>query len=400
MTLKPIIFKSKTIKPVHLILIVMVVVALGFLWFKLKQDSPNYAAENSVKTANTVNVEPKAALTVDLVQLSQTIMNQNLAANGNIAPWQEAIIGSEANGLQLNSVMVNIGDVVKHGQLLASFSASTIEADIAQANANLAEAKASAAEAAGNATRARSIADTGALSTQTIDQLLALEATSRAKVAASEATLQLQIIRLKQTKVFAPDDGVISARTATVGAVIATSQELFKLIRQARLEWRAELTSADIGKITKGMTANLTLPDGNIISGKVRTSSPVVDSQTRNAIVFVDLADNLKAKAGMFARGNFLLGTQKVITLPASAIVMKDGFNYVMQVDAQNRIRQIKVNTGSSDGANIEVNLSDTSQNFVVSGGAFLADGDLVNIAPSNTNATKPIIKNASRRIN
>ena len=377
-----------TLKKSHLILIVFIIAALIFLGFKLTQN----------KSAATVKAESqsaaKAALTVDLVRPARSTINHTVAANGSISPWQEAVIGSESNGLMVTEVLVNVGDNVKRGQLLAKFSASTITADIAQAQANLTEAKANALEAADNAARARSIQESGALSAQQIEQYVMLETTSKARVAAAEATLQSQQIRNQQTKVTAPDSGIISARAATVGAVVSPGQELFKLIRQGRLEWRAELTSSDIGQIKNGMVANLTLPDGNAITGKVRTTSPIVDTQTRNAIVFVDIAAN-QAKAGMFARGTFDIGTKKVLTLPAAAIVMKDGFAYVMQVGAKNRVKQVKIQTGERAGTNVEVIDLDAAINsdFVASGGAFLAEGDLVTVAGKMPADVKPIGK-------
>ena len=378
-----------TLKKSHLILIVLIIAALIFLAFKLNQDKPATAKEESQTTA-------KAALTVDLVRPARSTINHTVAANGSISPWQEAVIGSEVNGLMLTQVLVNVGDNVKRGQLLAQFSASTIAADVAQAQANLSEAKANALEAADNAARARSIQETGALSAQAIEQYIALETTSKARVAAAEATLQSHLIRNKQTRVTAPDNGIISARTATVGAVVSPGQELFKLIRQGRLEWRAELTSSDINQIKNGMTANLTLPDGNTITGKVRMTSPIIDTQTRNAIVFVDIAAS-QAKAGMFARGTFDIGTKEVLTLPAAAIVMKDGFAYTMQVTTDGRVKQLKIQTGEREGTNVEVMGLDAAINsdFVASGGAFLADGDLVTVAgkmPVNA-GSKPISK-------
>ena len=388
-----------TFKKIHFVLMtivaVLLAIAVGLLWFKLKQEQAVNLALTTKKAAALL----KPALTVDLVKLSPATISQNLAANGSIAPWQEAVIGAEVNGLMLSRVHVNVGDFVKRGQVLAEFSVSTLQADIEQAQANLAEAKAAALEAKDNASRARSIQDTGALSAQQIEQLLTAEATSKARVAALAATLQSQQIRFKQTKVYAPDDGIISARAATVGAVVSPGQELFKLIRQGKLEWRAELTSSDIGKIKNGMQANISLPDGTNITGKVRSVSPMVDSQTRNAMVFVTLPANSQAKAGMFARGNFVMGDKQVLTLPASAVVMKDGFAYVMQVDAKNRVKQLKIQTGSRAGAQVEVlNLPDQNDQFVAAGGAFLADGDLVNVLgrklPADDSTAKPINKN------
>lgn len=378
-----------TLKKYRFVLIFIVLIVLIFA----------FAIFNTGKSKKAVasNDGPKAALTVNTVKLAPANLDAVVSANGNIASWQEAIIGSEVNGLLLTEVLVNVGDFVKRGQVLARFSSSTINADIAQAAANLAEAKASAVEASGNANRARSIKDSGALSAQQIEQYISAEASTKAHVEAAEATLNLQRVKLRQTTVEAPDSGIISSRTATVGSVASPGQELFRLVRQGRLEWRAEMTSADVGKIKIGMTAELTLPDGNALKGKVRAIAPSIDSQTRNAIVYVDLPVS-SAKAGMYARGKFVLASTEALTLPATAIVIKDGFSYVLQVEDKplspetnatpgQRVKQIKVETGRRSGDVVEVlNLEDTGANFVASGGAFLADGDVVRVV----NADKP----------
>ena len=350
-----------------------------------------FNTSKSKKVDSTNSSNPKAALTVNTVKVSHTTLDATVPANGNIASWQEALIGSEVNGLLLTEVLVNVGDNVKRGQVLARFSSSTINADIAQAAANLAEAKAAAIEASGNANRARSIKDTGALSAQQVEQYISSEASTKAHVEAAEASLNLQRVKLRQTSVEAPDSGIISSRTATVGSVASAGQELFRLVRQGRLEWRAEMTSADVSKIKIGMIAELTLPDGHILKGKVRAVAPSIDSQTRNAIVYVDLPGS-SAKAGMYARGKFVLANTQALTLPSSSVVIKDGFSYVMQVvdgsaspkanpQASERVKQIKVETGRRTGEVVEVlNLEDNDANYVASGGAFLADGDVVRV--------------------
>ena len=114
--------------------------------------------------------QPRPALTVTTAQPQRTSVPLRLAANGNVAAWQEAIIGAESNGLRLTDVRVNVGDVVKAGQVLATFSADTVQADVAQVRASLLEAQANAAEAAANAQRALSLQASGALSQQQIQQ--------------------------------------------------------------------------------------------------------------------------------------------------------------------------------------------------------------------------------------
>jgi HlyD family secretion protein len=323
------------------------------------------------------------ALTVTLTQAQRVDLPLKLAVNGNIAAWQEAIIGSEANGLRLSEVLVNVGDVVKKGQLLAVFTGETIEADLAQAKASLMEAEATEAEAKSNADRARTLLNTGAMSNQQIGQYTTAADTAKARTEVAKAAVNVQQIRLKNTKIYAPDGGIISARNATEGAVVVASSELFRLIRQGRLEWRAEVISSDLSKIKIGMPANVQTADGASLKGKVRKVSPMVDTQTRNTIVYVDLLDSGTAKAGMFAKGEFLLGKSSTLAVPQQALVLRDGFSYVFVVKNQ-RAKQVKVQTGRHVGNLVEIISGlDIDQPLVATGAAFLSDNDLVKVVSS-----------------
>jgi len=283
-------------------------------------------------------------------------------------------------------VRVNVGDTVKKGQVLASFATDTVQAEVAQARAALLEAEAYAADAANNAARARTLQTTGALSAQQINQYLTGEQTAKAKVEAARAMLNAQQVRLRQGQVTAPDFGVISARNATVGAVVPAGTELFRLIRQGRLEWRAEVTATELGKIRTGMPVSIAAANGAQLTGTVRMVAPTVDPQTRNAIVYVDLAESAgkhpAAKAGMYARGEFDLGTSTALTVPQSAVVLRDGFSYVFRVGSDNRVAQVKVRTGRRLGDQVEVLEGIKADAVLVASGAgFLNDGDLVRIA-------------------
>ncbi len=353
-------------------------ILLGMWWLTTIVGDNSKPNKAKPVVAEQQNVKP--ALTVATIKPQRILLSKTIAANGTVAAWQEAIIGAEVNGLALKEVLVNVGDQVKRGQTLARFNDSTIQADLAQAQANAAETKAAALEAAGNASRARTIADTGAISKQQVEQLLTLEASTQARLQAAQAAVNVQQVRLKQTILNAPDDGVISARAATVGQVASPGVELFRMVRQGRIEWRGEFNSADINQVQSGMEVVLTLPDNSEITGKVRTLSPMADSATRNTLVYVDIAKG-SAKPGMFAKGKLLLAKNEAVTLPASAIVMRDGFAYVMQVDASKRIRQAKVMLGTRQDRLVEVlNLPEESGDYVQSGGAFLAEGDWVNV--------------------
>ena len=326
--------------------------------------------------------QPRPALTVTTAQPQRTSVPLRLAANGNVAAWQEASIGAESNGLRLTDVRVNVGDVVKAGQVLATFSADTVQAEVAQVRASLLEAQANAAEAAANAQRALSLQASGALSQQQIQQYTTAEKTAQARVEAAKASLNAQQLRLKYAQVVAPDSGVISARTATVGAVVGSGTELFRMVRKGRLEWRAEVTSAELARIRAGVKAQVTAASGAVVEGTVRMVAPTVDPQTRNALVYVDLPVSSDLRAGMFARGEFALGASDALTVPQEALVVRDGFSYVFVVGAENRVQMRKVATGRRVADRVEV-LSglDAQAAIAVRGAGFLNDGDLVRVA-------------------
>jgi RND family efflux transporter MFP subunit len=323
----------------------------------------------------------KAALTVTATVAQSSQLSTALSANGNIAPWQEAIVGAESNGMRLAEVRVNVGDVVKRGQVLATFVPDMVQADVAQSKAAVAEAEANLADAVANAQRARDLQASGALSAQQINQLLTAERTAQARLDALRAAAQMQQLRLAQAQVLAPDSGVISARSATVGAVVPAGMELFRLIRQGRLEWRAEVAASELAQIKPGQAVRVTAAGGASVTGKVRMLAPTVDPTTRNGIVFVDLPQPGSAKAGMFARGDFETGSSTGLTLPQSAVLLRDGFSYVFKLGADSKVVQTKVTVGRRVGDRIEVTGGlDASSRVVAGGGGFLADGDTVKV--------------------
>jgi len=354
------------------------VVAVGYLVSK----KPAATTSNAVLPAPSV----KPALTVSTAQPQTQALAIQLIANGTVAAWQEAVVGSESNGLRLAEVLVNVGDAVKGGQVLARFADEGVQADVAQARAGVNEANAQAGEATANAERVRALQGTGTFSGQQASQYLTAEQTARARVESAKAALASQLLRLKYTQVLAPDAGVISARTATVGAVVGNGTELFRLIRQGRLEWRAEVTSAELGRLKAGTRVTITAASGASLQGRVRMVAPTVDPQTRTGLVYVDMpafsAGNAGvAKPGMFARGEFELGNSQALTVPQQAVVVRDGFSYAFRLNADQRVTQIKLQIGRRVGERVEVLEGIAADTVLVASGAgFLNDGDLVKV--------------------
>ncbi|MEQ1593091.1 MAG: efflux RND transporter periplasmic adaptor subunit [Thiobacillaceae bacterium] len=376
--------------------ILIAVLVGGAAWIFLSRDkTPVTTTSNAATEQAIVGSEksaPKPALTVTTTHPVQTGLPIQLIANGSIAAWQEASIGSESGGLRLTEVRANVGDQVRAGDVLARFAAESVEADVAQASASLSEAIANAAEATANAQRAQTLQSSGALSAQQISQYLTSEQTAKARVGAGRAMLQAQKLRLQHTRLLAPDNGIISARTATVGAVVGAGAELFRMIRQGRLEWRAEVTATELAHLKPGALAHISLANGEMITGKVRMIAPTVDPQTRVALVYVDLvgtsAKNLSAKAGMFASGRFELGRSTALTVPQQAVVIRDGFAYVFRLNSNNRVSKIRVETGRRIDDRVEVLGGIPADALIVASGAgFLNDGDVVRAVSDSASA-------------
>ena len=337
--------------------------------------------------AQAQNTTARPALTVSVTKPALTSLPALIRANGNIAAWQEASVGAQVGGLRIVEVRANIGDHVKRDQVLVVFDKDAVLADLAVQTAQEAEAVAALAEADANASRARSLKSSGALSAQQISQYFTAQQTAAARVEAARAHRQAQALRLKYAEVLAPDEGVISARQASVGAVVPLGAELFKMLRQNRLEWRADVVSEELSRIKEGASVEV-FPASFIkgqppLIGKVRVIGPTVDPQARTAVVYVDLpaqaSEGPPVRAGMFASGIFNLGESQGLTLPQESVVVRDGFSYVFKLLEGQRVEQVRVQVGRRVGARVEI-LSgiDATDTVVQAGAGFLANDDLV----------------------
>lgn len=221
----------KTKHKLILVFCILALLVIGVLLLKPKSAAPAPAASRP------------ASLSVNAITPKRELWPTTVPAQGAIAAWQESIIGTEIGGLRIAQVQADVGDKVKRGQELATLNSDSVAATVRQQEAAVAQARAKLAEAKSDADRARSVQSSGALSAQQIQQYLIAEETAQADLASSQAALESARIDLTRTHILAPDDGIISARTATVGSVVSAGSELFRLVRQGRLEWRAEVAA-------------------------------------------------------------------------------------------------------------------------------------------------------------
>ena len=347
--------------------------------------------QQSVDNKSASSQTARAALSVSLVSPVETTITRHIQADGNIMAWQEANVGAEMTG-RIESVKVQVGDPVRYRQELARFTTDIETADHGQMIAAAAQAQANYEEAQAAAKRARKLKEQGFMGEQLLTQYETQAATAKARMEQANAARDANALRLANGVVRATANGVISRVDAVAGSIVQAGTPLFRLIQDGRLEWRAQVTASEMNRIRPGTAATVFLGDGLSLNGKVRTIAPTLDVQSRTGLVYVDLDPSPNARAGMYVSGQIQAGQSTALLLPQTALVLRDGFSYVMQVDEQNRVKQSIVQLGQRQGEAIEIisGLSKSAR-VVASGAAFLNDGDSVRVtaglAPTHPSA-------------
>ncbi|PAJ86079.1 efflux transporter periplasmic adaptor subunit [Burkholderia ubonensis] len=353
-------------------MVAIVLAACGSVWL-LKPSVP----------AAVISQRRPAALTVSVIEPQYSPWPDTIEANGNTAAWQEAVVGAETGSLRITELHADVGDEVKRGQLLAQLADAAATADLHKQEATVVQARANLAQAEADVKRTKLAADSGALSTQKLDEYRNTEAVDRAALVSAEADLQSKRITLSQTRIIAVDDGTISSRSALLGNVVSAGTELFRIIRKGRIEWQAEVDPQQLPRIRTGQAARVTLPGGMEVDGKVRLVSPTISTNTGRAIVYVAL-NGPDAQPGMFASGDIELGVARRWTLPESALVSRDGrtYVYVLNSDGITVARRTVVAGRHRDGRCEILAGLPFRVRVVESGGGFLSDGSIVDIVP------------------
>ena len=290
-----------------------------------------------------------------LVQPRMELWPDQIEANGNIMPWQESRIGTEVGGLRLVSVLVTVGDNVKKGQVLARLDPVTVETDLDTANAQLAETAAALAQAAATLERANRLVASGGVSQQELTLYQTQKHTAEARLSAARAQVKRQQLRLDFTTIVAPDDGLISASSAAEGAIVPAGSELFRLIRQGRLEWRAEVKGELLLRLSAGQEVTVKTPLGPEVKGHVRRLSPTIDIASGNGLAYVDLPPGSNLKAGLNVSGTISMGKRKALVLPVAAVQYRNGTTHVQRIDPDGKIETLEVRTGRTRDDQVEI---------------------------------------------
>lgn len=349
--------------------------------------------------------QPPAIVAVSAVMAPIT---DRVLTNGMIAAVEEVLVAPQLEGLAIESLHADVGDLVEAGSVLARLSKdqlilqrSQLDANrakalaaIAQLDAQLAEVRSTAQETVKTGKRARQLADKGTYSTVQAEQAEAQATAALARIRSVEESIKVaqadvtlidaQIkdvdLRLARTEVKAPVSGVITARGARIGAIAsAAAGPLFTMIRDGRLEMRADIAEADMHRIAEGQAVSIHLIGAaNPVKGTVRLIEPTLNTATRLGLARIEIENGVNLRAGMFADAEIIVAQRDAITVPVTSInITSSGADVLKIVNGVARLTAVK--TGIREGGLVEINEGLAQDDLIVAkAGAFVRDGDRV----------------------
>ncbi|ALL14218.1 efflux RND transporter periplasmic adaptor subunit [Caulobacter henricii] len=331
-----------------------------------------------------------ATQTVSIASVVSQSVPREINASGTISPWEEVVVGAETGGLTAMSVSAEEGQTVQAGQVLVKLNDTLLSAQLRQQDASVASARVSLAEAEAALNRARELQAKGYLSQASLDSSLARQQTASAQVAAAEAGRGETAARLAQTAIRAPVSGLISRRTVTKGQIVGTGAEVFRIVRDSRLELDAEVPETDLLLVRPGMPARIISDKVGETSGRVRIVTSEVNGQTRLGIARVSLSGMGGFRPGMFARATIQAGDQPALTVPSASVLYRENRPGVFVLDAKNHahFRRIAIVAATAD--RIAATGLTAGERVVVEGAGFLGEGDAVRIGSAVPSISSP----------
>ncbi|ANH06766.1 efflux transporter periplasmic adaptor subunit [Shinella sp. HZN7] len=366
-----------------------------------------FAADPAEGEADKQQTQNLPAIVVTAAE-TRTLVDRVLAT-GSVQAVEDVYVTPLVDGLSIRTLAADVGDRVEADGTLATLNddalvlqKSQTEASLAKANAALAQIRAQLVEAKANADeavrvrdRAQRLVRSGSQSQAAVDQAVAAADAALARVNSAEQAIavsqadikvaQSQIddidLKLARTAVKSPVAGIVSARTAKVGAIASGgAAPLFTVIRDGEIELKADVSEDGILKLAPGQKATVTLAGGAAtLTGTIRLIEPTLDPQSRLGRVYIRFDEPGKARAGMFASAEIVVEEKQGIVLPLSAVTTAGGKTVARKVE-NGVVTLVPVETGIQDGQVIEIVSGLAAGDEVVAkAGAYVRDGDRVN---------------------
>ena len=327
---------------------------------------------------------------VTVIVPGTTNVTDAVTATGSIAARRDSAIGVQGEGGRVSAVLVEPGQSVAKGQVLARIDRDVPAQQSVQLAASVRAAKADAQLAEADLKRASALVDKGFISKADIDKRVATRDGALAKVDLARAQLTANNAMIARLDVRAPAAGLVLSRSVEAGQIVgAGSPAMFRIAEGGILEMRALVAEQDMARMKPGMVARVT-PVGSAIDypGKVWLLDPVIDSASRQGIARVAVPYQPGLRVGAFAKVSIDAGEAVRPVLPQSAVQSDDKGNYVMVVGADNRVarRSIKLGDVGDAGVAIASGLNGTER-VVANAGAFLRAGEKIAPVMAKTTA-------------
>lgn len=318
---------------------------------------------------------------VSVHTVATTNLPRIITASGSVTPWEEVPVGAETGGLVATAVYVDEGSYVRQGQPLVQLNDELLRAQLGQQQAQLQTAEANLARDEAALARSQELKERGFLSQASLDTALANQRASAANLAAARAALAETQTRVNQATIRAPVSGLISSRAVTRGQIVQAGSELFRMVRDGRLELDAQIPEAELRLVRPGMGATIASDQGGQTTGTVRIVTPQVDPQSRLGVARVALTGGSNLRPGMFARAEIDAGSQPSLTVPSAAVVFRENRPgvYVLRPDSTAHFQPI-TEAGRSQGVVAVSSGLQAGQRVVVEGAGFLGEGDQVRV--------------------
>lgn len=326
-------------------------------------------------------VAQQQAASVTVIVPGRTTVSDEINVTGTIAARREMPVGVQGEGGMVNAVLVEAGDYVREGQVLARIDRAVQAQQLGQMQAQLVQARADARLAQAELDRAQALVERGFVSKADIDRRVAKRDADNARANVAAAQVREMQARLGRLDVRAPESGLVLARSVEAGQVVgAGGQPLFRIAENGAMELRAAVAEQDLAKLKVGMPAQVQLTGSpRLFQGEIWLLEPVVDPTSRQGIARVALVRDRELRPGAFASAKIAAGRTIRPVLPQSAVQVDDRGSYVYVVGSDDRVarRDIRVGVVSNEGIAIASGLTG-GERVVLSAGAFLNPGEKV----------------------
>ena len=341
------------------------------------------------KKAETKAGGSAAGQTVSVVVASLQNLPRTVTASGTVSAWEEVPVGAETGGLTATGVFVDEGTYVRQGQPLVQMNDALLRAQLRQQQAAVQSAQANAARDQAALGRAQELKERGFLSQASLDTALANKRASDANVAAAQASLSETRTRLSQATIKAPVAGLVISRSVTRGQIISPGTELFRIVRDGRLELDAQVPETDLALVRAGQSAVISSDQIGETTGRVRIVTPEVNAENRLGIARIALVGG-GFRPGMFARARIQVGDQAAVTVPTASVLYRENRAGVFVLGTDNHARFVQVTVLSRTTDSTAVSGLPAGSRVVVAGAGFLGDGDRVTVAPARPAPARP----------